>query len=110
MKTIEAQGTYTVKDTGEEVTYSFEYAVIDSIQDAVDSLGEDKVKSVIQRMLKVDANNTAREKAKAQNGHSTRPILSEEEKADRKAKRQADRQLLTLLKSKGLSLEDIENM
>lgn len=109
-KTIQAQGTYKVKDTGEEVVYDFEYTVIDTVQDAIDELGEDKVKSLVQRMLKVDSNNLARESAKAKNGHSTRPTLTEEQKQENKAKRQADKELLTLLKAKGLTVEQLKNM
>ena len=110
MKNQESQGTYSVKDTGEEITYSFEYQVIDSVQDAVDSIGEEKVKALVQRMLKVDANNVAREKAKTENGHSTRVALTEEQKSERKASRQADKQLLKAIKDKNLSLSDLENL
>lgn len=109
-KILQAEGTYKVKDTGEEVKYSFDYTVIESVEDCVELLGEDKTKSLLQRMLKVDSNNLAREKAKAANGHSTRAALSEEEKQERKAKRGADRELLAVLKAKGLSLSDIENL
>lgn len=108
-KTITAQGSYN-SPTGESITYDFNYVVIDSIDDAVDTLGEDKVKACIQRMLKIDANNTAREKAKVENGHSTRKPMSEEEKAQAKQKRQADKELLSLLKSKGLTLADLMKM
>jgi hypothetical protein len=110
MKTIKTQGTYRVKDTDEEVSYSFEYPVIDSVQDAIDNIGEDKVLSLCQRMLKIDANNVAREKARVKNGHSTRQPLTEEQKAENKAKRQADKELLALIKSKNLTLADLENI
>ena len=107
---VNAQGTYRVKETGEDISYSFTYQAIDSVADAIETLGEDKTKSLLQRMLKVDANNVAREKAKVENGHSTRQPMTEEQKAERKAQRGADRDLLKLLKDKGLSLEDIKNM
>ena len=109
-KTLEATGTYKVKDTGEEISYDFSYEVIDSVEDAIEAIGEEKVKSLIQRMLKVDANNLARESAKVKNGHSTRQPLTEEQKAERKAQRQEDRDILKLLRSKGLSVEDIKGM
>jgi hypothetical protein len=109
MKELNATGTYKAP-TGEDITYEFTYPVIDSIQDAIDNLGNDKVKSTIQRMLKVDANNLAREKAKSENGHSSRKPMTEQEKSEAKAKRQADKQLLDILKSKGLSLKDLMNM
>jgi len=115
-KSIKASGEYTVKDTGEQVSYDFEYAVLDGstsqekINDAIELLGADKVAKDIQRMVKLDANNIAREKAKSANGHSTRATMTEEQKAEAKAKRQADKTLLDLIKSKGLSLSDIENI
>jgi len=108
-KTIAASGTYTAP-TGQDVVYDFEYLVIDSIQDCVDTLGEPKVKALLQAKLKVDANNVAREKARVENGHSTRPAMTEEDKAQAKAKRQVDKQLLDLLKSKGLSIADLLKM
>ena len=108
-KTITAQGTYKAP-TGEDVTYDFSYLVIDSVDDAIGSIGEDKVKSLTQRMLKIDANNVAREKAKVENGHSARKPMTEQEKQEAKAKRQADKELLNILKSKGLTLKDLMGM
>ena len=98
-KQIESSGKYTVKDTNEQVNYNFTYDVFESIDDALESLGEAGCLKLIQRMVKVDANNTAREKAKSANGHSSKPVLSEEEKAKRKAQRQADKELLKALKA-----------
>lgn len=105
-KNITATGTYKSPD-GIDVSYDFDYLVIDTVQEAVELLGAEKVKALIQRMLKLDANNTAREKAKVSNGHSSRKPMSEEEKASAKQKRQADKDLLALLKSKGLSINDL---
>lgn len=108
-KMITATGTYK-SPTGEDVTYDFNYLVIDSIEDAIDSIGEDKVKSSIQRMLKLDANNIAREKAKVANGHSSRKPMTEQQKAEAKAERQANKELLAILKSKGLTAKDLANL
>ena len=108
-KTIAAQGSYDAP-SGEAINFDYSYLVIDSIDDAVSELGEDKVKSCIQRMIKLDAGNTAREKAKVANGHSTRKPMSEEEKAEAKAKRSADKALLDLIKSKGLTASDLANL
>lgn len=108
-KTLQAQGTYKTP-AGEDVNYAFSYLVIDSIADALNELGEDKVKSSVQRMLKLDANNIAREKAKSANGHSTRKAMTEEDKARAKTARQADKELLAILKSKGLSAKDLANL
>lgn len=99
MKKIQAQGEYKVKSTGESVGYTFEYDAYENLQDAIDILGEDKVFKLVQRMVKIDAGNTAREGAKVENGHSTRKAMSEEDKAEAKAGRAADKALLAKLKS-----------
>jgi len=109
-KMIKAQGSYSVKATGEEVTYDFEYPTYENLDSAIEENGEEEVLGDYLRMVKIDANNTAREKAKVANGHSTRQPLSEEEKAQRKAQRQADRDLLSLIKSKGLTLADLKKI
>ena len=115
-KPMEALGKYTVKETNEVVEYSFDYLVLEGenaqakIDDAVSKLGAEKVATDIQRTLKVDSNNTAREKAKSANGHSTRVALTEEQKVENKAKRKANAELLQALVAKGLTLDDIENM
>ena len=109
-KTISAQGSYKNPDTKEDVYYDFDYLVIDSVKDSIEELGEDKVKSLVQRMLKIDANNVSREKSKVANGHSTRQPLSEEEKSKRKVQRGVDRELLAILKSKGLTAKDLANL
>ena len=108
-KHITAQGSYEAP-SGEDITFDFSYLVIDSISDAVEAIGEDKVKSAVQRMLKLDAGNTAREKAKVDNGHSARKPMTEEQKAQAKVSRQADKEVLAILKSKGLTLKDLMNM
>ena len=110
MKTVTAQGQYSVKDSDEVINYDFEYPVIDSIEDAVETLQESKVLSLIQRQLKVDANNTAREKAKAVNGHSSRTALTEEQKIENKAARQSVKAMSAFLKSKGItSLDELKD-
>lgn len=98
-KEIQSSGKYTVKETGEAVSYDFTFQAFDSIDDVLEGLGEAKVLALVQRMVKVDANNTAREKAKSANGHSTRAVMTEEEKAEKKASRQADKELLEALKN-----------
>lgn len=79
--------------------YSFTYEAFTSLDDALESLGESKVLALVQRMVKVDANNTAREKAKVANGHSTRQPMSEEDKAEKKAERATNKRLLEALKA-----------
>lgn len=108
MKTIQASGEYKVKSTGEAVAYTFEYEAYENLQEAIDTLGEEKVFKLVQRMVKVDASNTAREGAKVENGHSTRKAMSEEEKAEAKQERATDRALLAKLKA--LSAHDRQKL
>lgn len=108
-KILQAEGLYKAPDTKEEIKYSFSYTVIDSIADAVEALTEEKCKSLIQRQLKVDANNIAREKAKSANGHSSRQPLTEEQKGVNKAKRAETKDIMAFLASKGMSLEDLKD-
>ena len=96
---INSSGNYTVKETGESVSYDFTYNAFDNINDCIETLSEAKVLALVQRMVKVDANNTAREKAKSVNGHSTRAVMTEEQKAEKKAERAADKGLLEALKA-----------
>ena len=74
------------------------------MQDAIDSTSEEKVFKLVQRMVKVDASNTAREEAKVANGDSTRVAMTEEQKAEAKAERVANKALLG--KIKALSASD----
>ena len=98
-KTIESSGKYTAKDTGDSISYDFTFEAFDNIDDALQVLTEPKCLALIQRMVKVDANNTAREKAKSANGHSTRPVMSEEDKAKNKAERAENKALLEALRA-----------
>lgn len=113
---MNASGKYKIKDTDEIISYDFDYLVLEGsnaqekIDNAVSSLGADKVAKDIQRTLKVDANNLAREKAKTTNGHSTRPVMSEDDKLKAKTARKVNAEILEALKAKGLTLADIESM
>ena len=110
-KQINTSGNYAVKETGETVNFEFEFTQFDTLQDAVDTLGgEQAVLDSVQRMHKVDKGNTAREKAKVANGHSVRKVLTEDEKAVRKADRAETSALVKALKAKGLTLADIQAM
>ena len=109
-KEITGQGKYDSKKTGKSVDFDFSYAVFDTLQDAIDTLGEDKVLKDVQRMVKLDASNTARESAKVANGDSTRKVMSEEEKAQNKAvnklKTSAFDKIKANAKQLGVSVED----
>lgn len=97
--TIQSSGNYLSKVSGSTVNFEFEYAQFDSIEDAIDVLGEAKALSMLQRMEKVDAGNNAREKAKVANGDSTRKVMTEEEKAEGKAKRAEGKANISKLQS-----------
>ena len=113
---MNATGKYSVKETGEIVEYSFDYLVLEGdnaqekIDNAIENLTAEKVAKDIQRTLKVDANNTAREKAKASNGHSARIALTEEQKQANKAERAGNKAILDALKARGLTLADIAKL
>lgn len=109
-KKIQGTGQYK-SPAGENVTFSFEYEAFDSLQDAVAVLGEADVLALVQRMVKVDASNTSREKAKVANGHSVRKAMSEEDKAEAKKERQANKALLDAIHAKGIgSIEDLRKL
>lgn len=99
MKTLQDSGEYTVKNTGEAIGYQYSYTVAteQDVEDGTLTVA-DLLKSR-NRMEKVDCNNTAREKAKSDNGHSTRPVLTEEQKLENKEKRAQDRALLDKIKT-----------
>lgn len=98
-KIIESQGEYKSKKSGEAVAYSFEYVAFADLAEAIESLGEAEVLKRVQRMTKVDASNTAREKAKVENGDSTRKVMTEEEKSEAKAERATNKALLDKIKA-----------
>ena len=99
METIKAVGEYKRKSTGEAIQFDFEYPSFVDLQDAIDSTSEEKVFKLVQRMVKVDASNTAREEAKVANGDSTRVAMTEAQKAEAKAERQANKALLDKIKA-----------
>ena len=105
MKTLHDRGSYLSKKTGHEVSYSFEYAIADGstpdskLADLVASVGADKLVRNYERMSKLDANNTAREKAKSANGDSERKVMTVEEKQAKKVEREENKALLELLRS-----------
>jgi hypothetical protein len=103
MRKVQGEGTYTRKSDGTEISYSFEYEVVESIKD----IGEAEALALINRMLKVDANNVAREKAKVANGDSTARVLTPEQKEANKKARKELSDLVKLGKAKGMSVADI---
>ena len=115
MRKVSAQGSYSIpKDfdnAGQDVTFDFEYAVFDTLDEAIAQLGgQGKVLSMINQTHKEDCRNNASGKAKSENGHSTRALLTPEEKEERNKERRAERELLKTLKAKGLTLADLMKM
>ena len=108
-KLMQAEGEYINKATDEVVKFDFSYLVIDSTDDAVSELGEEKTKSILQRMIKTDARNGASLKAQAENKHNARAGMSEEDKAEKKAERKANVDILAKLKASGLSIDELLN-
>ena len=106
MRTIKGEGSYTRKATGEDIAYDYEYKVIEDISD----ISSAEILALANRMLKVDGNNTAREKAKSANGDSTVKPLTPEQKEANKQSRKADSNLLKLIKAKGLSEADLADL
>ena len=101
-QTIKSEGKYTSK-SGKDVAFEFEYSAFTNLQDMIDTLGEDKVFKNGQRMVKLDAQNTAREAAKSANGDSTRKVMSEADKAKAKADRKRTQEMVKLLLAKGVT-------
>lgn len=107
--TITTQGKYNAPD-GSAVTFEYSYPVLsEDILSRLDSVYPG-AGSLVQRQEKTDAGNTAREKVKAENGHSSRKPMSEEEKAEAKAKRNIEKEILAALRAKGLTLDDVKNL
>ncbi len=108
-----ASGVYAAPDKT-EVGFSYEYMVFegttaqDLVNDAVAVLGVQEVAKRLQSEIKTNAGNTAREKAKSDNGHSTRKPMTEAEKAEAKVKRQEKDTVYNILKDRGLSIADLE--
>ena len=120
MRTVKGEGSYTRKATGEEISFVFEFPVIEDgdvvfqiLSDVVKAMLSDKKLTVLQilnQTLKEDCRNDASGKAKSVNGDSTARILTAEEKEANKVKAKADRELLKALKAKGVSIADLEKL
>jgi hypothetical protein len=112
MRTISAQGSYSIpKDypnAGKDISFDFEYEVFDSIEEAINELdGKTKVLAMLNQTHKEDCRNNASGSAKSENGHSPKVTLTAEQKEARKQQAKADREILSQLKARGLSLDDI---
>ena len=108
------QSADTVKEgivTGSVVSLSLHQDFPENLEEMITHLGsENKVFSIALRQLEVDFGNNERAKLQTVNGHSTKVVLTEAEKESKKAERAENKALVNLLKSKGLTLADIENM
>ena len=90
-KLISATVKYTVPDTfddaGDEVNGNFEYLIIDTVQDAIDEMGEQECKKLLQKAIKIQSANKARVKLMSENKHLAYAQQTEEQKAESKLKR-----------------------
>ena len=112
MRMIPTSTSYTIPNSNEKVNVPFEYPDFNSnFQDAVEYFGgQEGATKALQQTAKEDCGNNSREKAKVANGHSTRPVMSEEAKAKAKAERQEISNLLKAARSKGISLADLKDL
>jgi hypothetical protein len=85
-------GSLNVSVNGKQEAHDYDYVQYEDVQDAIDSIGEDAVLKLVNRMSKVDARNA--EAAK----FNTR-TLTEEQKLANKEKARKDRELLAKLKA-----------
>ena len=95
MRKVQGEGKYTVEDTGQEVSYPYEFRVFEDKAD----IELEVLLSLANRQEKVDCNNEARVKARAANGHSTARVLTPEEKEQRKSQRKEDNADLKAIKA-----------
>jgi len=92
-------GKWKNPDTGVEESFTYTFSKIENFEDAVSVYGTEKEACRhLQRMNKVDARNTTASSEKAKAGFGA-PKMSEEDKAQNKAKRAADKALLYKLKN-----------
>ncbi len=115
MRTVQAQGSYTIpkefENAGVEVNFDFSYEVYEDLNEAISKLGgENKVLAMVNQTHKEDSRNNASGAAKSENGHSTRAVLTPEEKEKRNTERRATNELLKIAKVKGLSIQDLMSL
>ena len=103
-------GERVERDGGAFVEFEAEFVQYETIEEAVSKLG-DKALAALNRMVKLDHTNPARENAKSANGHSKRPIMTAEQKEAAKIERKANKSFLDAAKAKalanGVSIEDL---
>lgn len=104
MRTVKDSGGYIRRSTGAEIRFDFEYTVLEGASDIAPA----ELLALANRMLKVDAGNTARAKAKADNGDAAVRVLSPEEKSRRKAESKEVRELIRLAKAQGMNANDLK--
>ena len=109
---LEATVKYTVGDSfddaGQEISGTFEYLVIDNVQDAIDELGESETKKLLQKAIKIQSANKARVKMMSENKHLAYAQQTEEQKAESKLKRTKSANAIRKLQS--LSAEQLAEL
>ena len=112
METKTSSVSYKVKETGENINVPIEYTAYDSVAEAIEEISEGKILAMINQTTKEDVGNNEREKAKVANGHSTRVLMSEEEKAEKKEARKVKKvatnsALQALADQQGITLDEL---
>lgn len=112
MNMISTSTSYTIPQSNEKVSVPFSYPDFQgNFANAVEYFGgEAGALKALQQTAKEDCGNNEREKAKVANGHSSRPVMSEEAKAKAKAERQEISNLLKAAREKGISLGDLKDL
>ena len=93
---ITKQGNYVNKTDGQ--TYDFDFDVPNDIGELLDITNEGERNKLALRMYITDARNISSAKAQAEAGHNQR-VMTEEQKANAKAERQANAGILAKIKA-----------
>ena len=112
MNEIKDTGMYVIPSqfdgAGDEITFEFTFPEYTDVEDAIKSVGPVRALHLINKSAKTNARNDASASAKSANGHSTRPVLTAEQKAENKVARANLSAIAKVIAEKGLSLEDIK--
>lgn len=95
METLNTNIEYKVKKTGEVISGACEYPVYSKD----DGCKNADILALANRQAKVDCQNKSRASLQAQNGHSTRPVLTPEQKAQKSKDSKVKADLFKALKS-----------
>jgi len=102
-KMLEANVQYSIPEgfdgAGEDVVGTFEYPVIESVEDGVETLGDVECQKLLQKAIKIQFANKARVKLMSDNKHTSYREMSEEQKAENRIDRQKKASAIAKLKT-----------